>query len=113
VEQGRVVGLNIAGIRTVYQGADRMNSLKHLDLPIMAMGLKDGDEVLSKSDNGSVRTLYLRANRLVGFQLVGDIKGAGVLRALIHKGDDLRRLKDRLLDPNFGQGQVLGRALTI
>lgn len=106
VEQGRVVGLNLAGYDVVYAGADRMNSLKHLGLPIMAVGKKDGDDVLQYQRNGDLRTLYLRDNRLVGFQLVGDIRAAGILRALMIQQRDLKSLKDRLLDPSFGQGII-------
>jgi hypothetical protein len=38
VEQGRVVGLNLAGFDIECEGADLMNSLKQLDLPVMAVG---------------------------------------------------------------------------
>ena len=113
VEQGRVVGLNLAGFDVAYGGADRMNSLKHLGLSIMAYGLKEGDEKLQARRDGALRTLYLRENRLVGFQLVRDTKAAGVLRALAVKGVDVRPLKDHLLDPAFGQGMVVGRAMVV
>jgi nitrite reductase (NADH) large subunit len=111
VEQGRVVGLNLAGIDTNYEGADRMNSLKHLDLPIMAVGLKDGDEVLQSRQNGHMRTLYLKDNRVIGFQLIGDIKAAGILRALMIRGENIQPYKNRLLDPNFGQGMLVWEAI--
>ncbi len=107
IEQGRVVGLNLAGIETPYEGADRMNSLKHLGLPIMAVGLKSGDEVLQ----GHQRTIYLKDNRVVGFQLVGDIHAAGVLRAMMNRGENIRRYKHLLLSPNFGQGMVAWGAM--
>ena len=112
VAQGTIVGLNLAGFEIPYEGADRMNSLKHLDLPIMAVGLKQGDEVLRARQNGNLLTLYLKEHRLVGFQMVGDIRAAGVLRTLIIRGQDLRPLKPRLLEPNFGQGTVAWRALS-
>lgn len=111
VEQGRVVGLNLTGYDARYEGGERMNSLKHLGLPIMAVGLKEGDEVLQEKRNGDLRTLYLKENRLVGFQLVGDIHAAGVLRTLMIQGSDVRPLKHRLLDPNFGQGMMVWQAI--
>jgi len=111
VEQGNIVGLNLAGYDTTYAGADRMNSLKHLGLPIMAVGLKDGDEVLQERRNGNLRTIYLKENRLVGFQLAGDIHSAGVLRTLMIQGSDIRPIKHHLLDPNFGQGTMIWRAM--
>jgi nitrite reductase (NADH) large subunit len=111
VEQGRVVGLNLAGIEATYEGADRMNSLKHLGLPIMAVGLRSGDEVLHTRRNSQMRTIYLKENRVVGFQLIGDIKAAGILRAFINQGDNILPFKDRLLNPNFGQGMLVWEAI--
>ncbi len=111
VEQGRVVGLNLAGIETRYEGGERMNSLKHLGLPIMAAGLKEGDEILQAKRNGRLRTLYLEENRLVGFQLAGDIRAAGILHALMIQGSDVRPIKHRLLEPGFGQGTMVWKAI--
>ena len=112
VEQGCVVGLNLLGFDVAYAGAERMNSLKHLGLPVMAVGLKQGDEVLQDRRDGVMRTLYLKDNLLVGFQLVGQIHAAGVMRTLMNTHRNLREIKDRLLDPNFGQGSLVWEALT-
>jgi nitrite reductase (NADH) large subunit len=113
VEQGRVVGLNLVGYETRYEGGERMNSLKHLGLPIMAVGLKEGDEVLQDKRNGILRTIYLRGNRVVGFQLVGDIHAAGILRTLILQGSDVRPFKHHLLEPNFSQGSMVWQSMTL
>lgn len=111
VEQGNVVGLNILGFDNQYEGAHRMNSLKHLDLPIMAAGLKTGDQVLQTRRDGNLRTVYLQDNQVVGFQLVGDIKAAGILRSLMYHRRNVSRLKDKLLDSNFGQGTITWEAV--
>ena len=111
IDQGRVVGLNLAGIDTCYEGAERMNSLKHLDLPIMAVGLKDGDEILSARSNGGQRRIYLQNGVVVGYQLVGDIHAAGTLRTLLIRGENVSRYKDRLLEPNFGQADITWLAM--
>lgn len=111
IEQGRVVGLNLVGYETRYEGGERMNSLKHLGLPIMAVGLKEGDEILQDRRNGNLRTVYLKENQLVGFQLAGDIRAAGILRTLMLQGSDVRLLKGHLLDPNFGQGTMVWHAM--
>ncbi len=112
MEQGRVVGFNLLGYDVTYEGADRMNSLKHLGLPIMAVGLKVGDEVLQTRQNGNLRTLYLEEGRLVGFQLVGDIRATGIFRTLMNRRHDVRKIKDKLLDSNFGQGIMTWHAIT-
>jgi NAD(P)H-nitrite reductase large subunit len=111
IEQGRVVGLNLAGYETQYEGGERMNSLKHLGIPIMAVGLKEGDEILQEKRGGSLRTIYLKDNRLVGFQLAGNIRSAGVLRTLMIQESDVRPIKHRLLDPGFGQGAMVWQAI--
>lgn len=110
VEQGRIVGLNLAGIPTPYAGAERMNSLKHLGLPILAVGLKQGDQILQSRYDGGFRSLYLQDDRLVGFQLVGDLHAAGALHTLLLQGRRLNGLKDHLLSPTFGQGTLVWQA---
>ena len=111
IEQGRVVGLNLVGYERHYEGAERMNSLKHLGLPIMAVGLKEGDEILQEKLNDNLRTLYIKDNRLVGFQLVGDIHAAGILHTLMIQRNDVRPIKGHLLDPGFGQGTMVWQAI--
>ena len=80
-------GYNLAGFDISYDGAHRMNSLKHLGLPILAVGLKEGDESLRSKLNGTRRTIYLKENRLVGYRLIGDIKAAGALCSLLVRGE--------------------------
>ena len=111
VEQGRVVGLNLLGYDEVYEGADSMNSLKHLGIPVMAVGRKDGDEVLRYRRADVLRTIYLMNNRIIGFQLVNDIAAAGVLRELMNRRIDIRPFKDRLAQPSFGHGAVVWQAM--
>jgi NADPH-dependent 2,4-dienoyl-CoA reductase/sulfur reductase-like enzyme len=111
IAQGQVVGLNLLGYDVAYEGADSMNSLKHLGLPIMAVGRKDGDEMLRDRRNGTLRTIYLADSRIVGFQMVGDTSAAGVLRELMNRAVDIRSLKDWLLDPAFGQGTLVWSAI--
>jgi NAD(P)H-nitrite reductase large subunit len=77
----------------------------------MAVGLKEGDEILRGKRNGNLRTIYVKDNHLVGFQLAGDIRAAGILRTLMIQGTDIRPIKDQLLDPNFGQGAMVWRAI--
>jgi nitrite reductase (NADH) large subunit len=111
VAQGQVAAHSILGYGIPYEGADRMNSLKHLGVPVMAVGYAEGDEVLRRRWRDNLRTLYLKDGRLVGFQLVGDISAAGVLRSLMNKQEDVRPLLPWLLAPSFGMGQVVGAGL--
>ena len=111
VEQGQVVGMNLAGFAVEYEGAERMNSLKHLGLPIMAAGEKLGDEMMREQYASNLRTIYLQEKRIVGFQLVGDIRAAGILHALMNQKTDVSRIQDHLLEPGFGEGMLVWNAI--
>jgi len=111
VAQGRVVACNLLGWNVPYEGADQMNSLKHLGLPIIAVGRMDGEVLRAKRDSG-LRKIYLQNDRIVGFRLAGDVRAAGIYRTLMNKRVDVGPFKHRLLDPGFGMGYIEGLALS-
>lgn len=111
VEQGQVAGMNLTGYPVKYEGAERMNSLKHLGLPIVAAGEKQGDKILRERLGSNLRTIYLQDNRISGFQLVGDIHAGGILHALMLQKSDVSQLEAHLLDPNFGEGMLVWNSL--
>ncbi|HSN52730.1 MAG TPA: FAD-dependent oxidoreductase [Woeseiaceae bacterium] len=99
--QGEVVGHDILGYSTAYAGAERMNSMKHLGLPIMAVGAAKGPETLRWRNGKELRKIFLDDGRILGFRLAGDIRGAGTYRALMLRGTDVRGFGEDLLDPRF------------
>jgi NAD(P)H-nitrite reductase large subunit len=105
VAQGRVIAYNLLGWDTVYEGADNMNSLKHLGLPVMAVGLMEGEE-LRVRQGGNLRKVFLQNDRIVGFRLVGDISAAGIYLSLMNRGENVAAFKARLLEPGFGMGYL-------
>ncbi len=105
VSQGQVVAYNLLGWHTVYEGADNMNSLKHLGLPVMAVGLMEGEELRARQD-GSLRKIFLQDDRIVGFRLTGDVSSAGIYLSLMNRKANVAPLKNRLLEPGFGMGYV-------
>ena len=107
VAQGEVVALNILGIDTVYAGAESMNSLKHLGIPIVSIGAMAGDDVLRWEQGQALRTVWLADGRIVGARLAGEVAGAGFYRTLMLRGDDVRHCGKRLVDPSFGPGAVV------
>jgi NAD(P)H-nitrite reductase large subunit len=109
VAQGRVVAYNLLGWDWAYEGADSMNSLKHLGLPIMAAGSMEGQE-LRWRHNGTLRKLYLQDGRIVGFRLIGDVSAAGIYRGLMNRQADVTSFEDRLLTPGFGMGTIQSSA---
>jgi NAD(P)H-nitrite reductase large subunit len=124
VEQGRVAGLNMAGVRTVYGGADVVNVLDVFDIPVVAIGNisetlgetgeMEETEVIARSTPHDHKKLLLGDGRLLGLQFVGTIRNTGTLYSFMKKGRDVGGMKDRLLDDNFvhaptGTGPPSGR----
>jgi NAD(P)H-nitrite reductase large subunit len=105
VAQGQVVAYNLLGWDVAYAGAENMNSLKHLGLPVMAVGRMEGEELRVRR-NGALRKIFLQEDRIVGFVLFGDVSSAGIYRSLMNRQVDVRPLRDRLLRPEFGMGHV-------
>ncbi len=100
--QGEVVARDMLGYAADYEGAERMNSMKHLGLPIMAVGEAEGERELRWRRGDLLRKIFLADGRIVGFRLAGDIRGAGTYRALLLRGADVSGFGEDLLDPRFG-----------
>jgi NAD(P)H-nitrite reductase large subunit len=105
VAQARTVAYNLLGWDMAYEGADNMNSLKHLGLPLIAVGQMEGEELRLRRD-GLLRKIYLQDNRIVGFRLTGDVSAAGIYCSLVNKQADVSPFKHRLLDRGFGMGLI-------
>jgi len=112
VTQAPLAAANLLGANLVYRGAESMNSLKHLGVPIVAIGTTENPEsILRWQHNGAVRSIYLRDGMIVGAQLAGDIRAAGVYRSLMLRRADVSRYGRRLLEPGFGIGDITWDAL--
>jgi NAD(P)H-nitrite reductase large subunit len=107
VAQARVVAERLLGYDTVYEGAESMNSLRHLGVPLIAVGAKSGDETLRLARHGWLRKIFLDHGRIVGYRLVGEIGGAGLYRSLMLRGVDVSRFGQDLAEPAFGIGQFI------
>ncbi len=114
VAQAPIAAANLLGAGLRYEGAESMNSLKHLGVPIVAIGTTDSpDDVLRWEANGDLRTVYLRDDRIVGAQLAGDIRAAGVYRSLMLRRVPVGRLGARLVEPGFGMADVTFDAIGV
>jgi NAD(P)H-nitrite reductase large subunit len=112
VAQAPIAAANLLGMDVSYEGAEAFNSLKHLGVPIVAMGSTESpDEVLRWERAGDLRSVYLRDGRIVGAQLAGDIGAAGVYRSLMLRRAPVGRFGHRLVEPGFGMADVVGDAL--
>ena len=108
VAQARLVAASLLHFDGIYEGAETMNSLKHLGVDVMAVGSLGGQEVLRRRQNGVLRKVFVTDGRIKGFCLVGDIRGAGVYRSLMLRGVDIQPFRDRLLDPHIGAALFSG-----
>ena len=97
VEHGKIIGLNILGRRVEYEGSVNANSLYHFKLPIITEGaaIADGkaDEEVVFKQNSVLRKIGLKDGRILRFKLIGDKKGAGLLRTLMIQKRDVSRIK--------------------
>jgi hypothetical protein len=76
-----------------------MNSLKHLGLPLLAVGAAAGERELRWSSPGVLRKAFLSGGRLIGFRLTGDISGAGSMHSMLVRRLAVERLGPRLVAP--------------
>lgn len=106
VAQARVVAEQLLGYDTRYEGAESMNSLRHLGIPVIAVGSQTGETELKIRTGRQLRKINLTEGRIVGFRLAGDIRGAGVYRSLMLRRVDVSRYGDELLEPGFGPARL-------
>ncbi len=100
--QGRVAGMNMAGLDIHYEGSLSRNVIRIFDTDVMTAGIVSPAEVddtyqavvSHDRKNNAYKKLVFKENRLVGFVLVNRIEQGGVLAALIRS----RRPLDRNID---------------
>jgi NAD(P)H-nitrite reductase large subunit len=112
VAQAPIAAANLLGADIRYEGAESMNSLKHLGVPIVAMGtIESPDEVLRWQEGADLRAVYLRDDKIIGAQLAGDIRAAGVYHSLMMQHIPVDRYGRRLVEPGFGMADIVFEAL--
>lgn len=101
VSQGRVAGQNMAGGKTRYNGSLSMNSTSFYDLDIISFGVvnpPDGKyQSIVEYRPPNYRRLVLKEGRIVGFLALGNVSHAGVMLSLSLRGDELSRLRGRVM----------------
>lgn len=109
VEQGRYAGANIVGRSLKYEGALGVNSVEFFDLPLISMGVFDGDyETLSyfDKDKDVYKKLVLRNGRIIGALFTGSISNSGLYLRMIKEKTDISKIKDDLLDANLSYAKI-------
>lgn len=112
-EQGRVAGMNMAGVERIYDGSMRMNAADFFDVSFISIGVvkpkAEGYEMHShfQKDKGIYWKLVFKENLLVGAVLIGRVDRAGVLQNLMRKRVDVSSIKDDLLAGRYDFAKVL------
>ena len=64
--QARIVAERLLGYDVRYEGAESMNSLRHLGLPVIAVGNQTGESELKARTGDSLRKIALTEGRITG-----------------------------------------------
>lgn len=108
IQQGKIAGYNMAGVKKRYSGGFAMNSVELCRIPTISVGLtnpeKGNYQVLEYLDkNRSIyKKIVLRNNRVVGAIFVGNIERAGIYTGLIKDRVSVLSFKEHLLKEDFG-----------
>ena len=103
---GRVAGLNMASIPTVYQGGTAINSMKYLGVNIVSAvivaKLDDSYEVISQKNDHAYRKVVLKDGLVVGLVFSGDIEKSGIIYNLMKDKINVKDFKQVLVADDFG-----------
>lgn len=92
-QQGFCAGVNMAKGTAVFDCAIPMNSIGFFGLHTMSAGCRTQEyECYAVHDKNTLKKLYMRENRLIGFELVGATEHAGIYTDLIRKKTSLDSL---------------------
>ena len=80
--QGYTAGVNMSGSDKSFTDDMPMNAIGFFGLHSLTAGAYTGELYQEKTENG-IKRLFFDGNRLVGFILIGEIKGAGIYTSLI------------------------------
>jgi NAD(P)H-nitrite reductase large subunit len=106
---GQVAGYNMAGKKAEYEGGTVMSSLKYFDLPVIAVGdvnpedLSDYEVLVElKPEKTVYKKILLKDGAIVGFIFLGDLERAGIFFRLLKNHVDVSEIREALLSDDFG-----------
>jgi len=110
-EQGRVVGINMAGGEKRYYGTMRANAAEFFGLPFISIGKvreTENSEIIEISDerNYVYKRFILKNDVLIGAVFIGDVYGAGMYMSLIRSKVNIKDHKKEFGRKWFEYGKV-------
>lgn len=95
-KQGRIAGLNAAGVPTEFSGLPRSNMLRVVGLSVFSIGVfapeEAGFEVIEGEADGRYARFVFRQGHLLGAVLVGDTSLVGAVRSCVEQKRDCSNL---------------------
>ncbi len=91
METGKIAGANIAGRDVSYEGGIRVNSLTVFDKVYFSIGyVYDETKLAKKIEKDAVIELYyFDGKRLIGVEIINDVKYAGLLKHIVKRGIEI------------------------
>jgi NAD(P)H-nitrite reductase large subunit len=106
---GQVAGYNMVGKKAEYAGGTVMSSLKYFDLPVIAVGNVNPEDISDyevlvelKPEKTVYKKILLKDDAIVGFIFLGDLERAGIFFRLLKNHVDVSEIKEELLSEDFG-----------
>ena len=99
VEQGKIAGANMAGMKLIYPGDVSRNILTVFGMTIFTGGLSREDkfDIYRKFENGEYRKIILKDGKLKGFIFIGEVNNPGVYIHIMKNEIEVERFKSSLL----------------
>ncbi len=113
VSQGRIAGMNMAGIPVPYRGSLSRNVIRIFDLDVMACGIasppvNEEYRIYQHHEPGKrlYRRLVFKNDILVGFVLVNSIENGGLLMSIVRNGKPVNISPEVMIRPAFNFKQL-------
>jgi NAD(P)H-nitrite reductase large subunit len=99
VEQGKIAGLNMTGVKISYEGNVSRNILTVFGTTIFTGGISKEDklDVYKKTTNGEYSKIILKEGKLKGFLFTGEVNSPGVYLHTMKNEIEVGKLKNPLL----------------
>jgi len=110
MDQGKIAGLNMAGVETVYAGTTMANTLKVVGIDLASAGDIDADnkyESKTVSDENTYKKIVLDDSRIIGCIMLGDTKAFNKITKLMAAKTDVSAVKDNMLEDGFDFSSIL------
>lgn len=104
MDQGKIAGLNMAGVETTYAGTTMANTLKVVGIDLASAGDIDAEnkyESIPLSDEGTYKKIVMDNNRIIGCIMLGETKAFNKITKLMQAKTDVSAVKNEILKQGF------------